>query len=480
MRTGTFAARRIAGRYLFPALTALVLAGCTLPSPFKPAPEPVVPPQYKNVAPEAENNLTRQWWRLYGDPRLSELVETTLQNNPYTEIGLMRVAQARAQVRATAADGELQVKTDAYAMNMHSSTTTPLGRLLGGRSISGNEFGVRLGASWQWDLWNRVANAVKAAEARVAMAEIFARNVELVLATEVVVTYWQFRGAEAELAVLAKARARRTETVSLLEKRVQADLDDARALANERVELGKVESDMAEARKKRSLAEQELATLVVKPLKEFSMPSDAAYRLPEIPGVTPGLPSVILARRPDLAESTQTIQELVAYQAIAEAAFYPSIGLTGIFGFASQDLRDVLKSDSRQFLIGPLMVSLPIFDGGRNQANLEIARARYYEAVNMHYSKLLIALREVDDALTEIKTSRDQMDIRGETLRAANQRVSVARSRYEAGVANFIEVTKFDSEALEVERALTRSRIDGLLATVRLVAALGGGWGPDR
>jgi outer membrane protein, multidrug efflux system len=452
-----------------------LLAACAPSTPFVPATPPQAPPQYKNAA-AAESNLTRKWWLVYDDPLLTELVETTLRDNPYTEIGLMRVAQARALVQAAAADGRVQVKAETSLKNSHSSQTTPLGKLLGGQSISGNEFAVGIGGGWQIDLWNRVANAIEAAKARADAAEIFARNVELVLSMEVAVTYWRYRGADAELLLLGKMRARRAEAVELLTRRLEAGVGDERFLTRAYVELGNAEADIVEATKRRTLMEQELATLAVKPLKDFAVPPDPAYRMPNIPAVTPGVPALILARRPDLAETSQTIRELLAQQAIAEAAFYPTIALTGNFGFASEQLGDLLRSDSRQFSIGPLALSLPILDGGRNEANLDAARARYREAVNVHRSKLLIALREVDDALTEVQAARDQVRVRTETLRAAQRLVAIARSRYEEGDASYIDVAWMENEALSVERDMTRNQVEGLLATVRLITALGGGW----
>jgi multidrug efflux system outer membrane protein len=466
---------RSAIRVALSAALPALLAACAPSTPFVPATPPQAPPQYKNAA-AAESNLTRKWWLVYDDPLLTELVETTLRDNPYTEIGLMRVAQARALVHAAAADGRVQVKAETSVKNSHSSQTTPLGKLLGGQSISGNEFAVGIGGGWQIDLWNRVANAIEAAKARADAAEIFARNVELVLSMEVAVTYWRYRGADAELALLGKMRARRAEAVELLMRRLEAGVGDERLLTRAYVELGNAEADIVEATKRRTLMEQELATLAVKPLKDFAVPPDPAYRMPAIPAVAPGVPALILARRPDLAETSQTIRELLAQQAIAETAFYPTIALTGNFGFASEQLADLLRSDSRQFSIGPLALSLPILDGGRNEANLEAARARYREAVNVHRSKLLIALREVDDALTEVQAARDQMRVRTETLRAAQRLVALARSRYEEGDASYIDVAWMENEALSVERDMTRNQVEGLLATVRLITALGGGW----
>jgi len=457
-----------------------LLAGCAGYRHFTPSPDAVTPPQYKNAGPEPDNNLPQKWWLVYHDLALSELIETTLRDNPYSDIALMRVAEARAQLQVAAADRLPYFGGEAGAKNSHSSVNTPLGRLLGGRTISGDEFFVGGNASWQVDLWRRVAHAVEAAEARVGMAHADAHSAELVLATEVAVAYWQFRDANADVALLTRIRAQRAEAVKLLAQRLEAGLGDERGLARAQVELGNVDVERAEARKKRTLAEQELATLAVKSLREFAVPDDPDYHLPAIPAITPGLPAIILARRPDLAESSQSIRELLAQEQIAETAFYPTIGLTGDFGFASSQLKEVLRSDSRQFSIGPLALSLPIFDGGRNRATLDLARARYREAVDLHRSKLLIALREVDDALTEIQTSQDQMQVLTDTLAAAQRLALVAKSRYDEGESNYVDVTAVECETLAAERKLTRSRTEGLLATVRLVGALGGGWAADE
>lgn len=462
-------------RRTFAVVASTLLASCASGPAFQRMSEPPVPAQYRNAGVE-DNNVPRRWWLLFGDDKLTELVEVTLRNNPYSNVGPMKSVQARAQVQAAGADGMPQLKAEAAAKNSRSSTTTPLGKLLGGRPIAGNELSAGIGAGWQIDLWQRVAKAVEAAEARVGMAETVTRQVELVLSMEVAVTYWQYRAADADLRLLEGIRDQRSESVRLQERRVEADLGDEMALARARVDLGKAESDILESRRKRTLMEQELATLAVVPLKDFAMAAEPSYRMPAVPAVAPGLPTVILSRRPDLTESTYRIRELLAQEAIAEAAFYPTIGLTGNFGYASEQLKDFLKWDSRQFSVGPLAFSVPIFDGGRNRANLEAARAAYREASDLHYSKLLIALREVDDALFEIRTSREQVEARSGTLRSARRLVALARSRFEEGAASYVDVTAAESGALEAERELTRSQAEGLLATVRLVVALGGGW----
>jgi len=462
-------------RPLIIALMSL-LGGCAAQGSFAPAPEPVTPPSYRNAPAEVPNTLQANWWRIYQDPVLNHLVETVQERNPYTEVALLRVAEAQAGVQATSADLLPNVGFGASADKSHTSVNTPLGKLLGGRTIAGKTYKLGVSASWQLDLWGRVAQAVEAAKAQAGAAEAVKRQIALVLASEVAVAYWQFRAADADHALLTKIRDERAEAVRLGSLRLEAGLGTEQDWLDAKVELAKVEAEMSEVRVKRAMAEQELATLMVEPVKDFRVPSDPAYRLPAIPQVAPGLPAVILARRPDLMESTQNIRALLAVERIAETAFYPSISLTGAYGFASSQLKSAVNHSSREFSIGPLALYLPLFDAGRNQANLDAARSRYRQAVDVHQVSVLIALREVDDALVQVEAANEQMRTLGLSLAASQRASAVAKARFEYGQNTYQKVASARASALAVERSLVRSQSEGLLATVRLVAALGGGW----
>lgn len=459
---------------------ASLVVGCANVNQTSQIPAPAVPQRYKNADAQSTNNLPHRWWRIYRDEKLNALVEAALQDNPYTQIGRLRLVAARAQVQGADADRMPYAGASAGVSNSRTSVNTPLGTALGGNTISGNKFTLGFDFAWQFDVWKRIAHAVEAANAKVGMEQAFSDMVRLVLSSEVVVTYWQYRAAESDLVLLTAIRDKRAETESLLAERLNAGLINELDLARARLELANTEAEVEEARKRRSLAEHELATLVVKPLAEFSLPYDTTYQFPSLPVITPGLPASVLGRRPDLMESTQNIRALLAQKEIAETAFYPSIGLTGNFGLASTELKDLLQAGSRQFSLGPIAISLPIFDGGKNRANLAAAEAHYQEAINLHQSKLLIALREVDDALTEIKSYEVQMRAQRESLLAAGRVSLLAKSRYEKGMINYLEVANSEREALAARRKLLQSHAQALLATVRLVGALGGGWDNDE
>jgi multidrug efflux system outer membrane protein len=444
-----------------------------------PSPDELVPPRYKGASAASAHPLPRQWWRLFNDAQLNELVETVLRDNPYTQVALLRIAAARAQAEVANADRQPQMNGSAGFSNGRTSAHTPLGKALGFHSISGNKHSVGVEASWQIDAWGRVARAMDAARAGVESEMAFGRLVEQTLSWETAVTYWQYRLAESEFEGLSQIHRRRQEAVGVLAGRFEAGLASEIDLARARLELNHAEADVEDARKRMSEAEHELATLTVKPVAGFSVPRDGPYRLPEVPLIEAGLPASILRQRPDLAQSAKNIRGLLAHKEIADSAFYPSISLTGNFGFASMGLRHLTSPDSRQYSIGPLAITLPILDAGRIRASQQIAEARYLEAVNLHKVQLLIALREVDDALTGVQAYRAQVGPLQAAVESARQVSRMAVARYDKGAVNYLDVANAARDALAAELKARRHRVKGLLAATQLVHALGGGWQDD-
>ncbi|HEY5800787.1 MAG TPA: TolC family protein, partial [Burkholderiaceae bacterium] len=156
--------------------------------------------------------------------------------------------------------------------------------------------------------------------------------------------------------------------------------------------------------------------------------------------------------------------------------FYPSLTLTTNFGYASENLSRLFDAGSRQYSFGPLGFSLPLFDGGRNRDNLQLAKARYDEAAANHQQRLLTALREVDDALSDLRQRALQAEAQAAAGRAAARALEVANRRFESGVSNYLDVTEAQRAALAAERAAVQIRTQRLLAAAAVARALGGGW----
>jgi len=187
------------------------------------------------------------------------------------------------------------------------------------------------------------------------------------------------------------------------------------------------------------------------------------------------LPAELLERRPDIAAAERTLAAANARIGVAQAAFFPAISLTGSAGFASGDIDRLFSTDSRAWSIGPSLY-LPIFQGGRNRANLERSRAAYDESVATFRQRVLVAFREVQDALTATQLLAEQSAAQDRALSSARRAASLAQIRYDAGYVAYLEVIDAQRTALATERASAQLAALRFNTSVALIKALGGGW----
>ncbi|WP_038489496.1 efflux transporter outer membrane subunit [Janthinobacterium agaricidamnosum] len=461
---------------------ALAVAGCTTVGPDFKAPAHVADSAFRYQAGASDNTaqLPKDWWSVFGDATLDRLEQGALRDNPSVRVAAQRLLQALAQTNRAHAARMPEVDGGIGVSNTRSSAYTSQGLALGGQSISGNNYSAGVSFSYELDLVGQLRRLVEAADAEVLVAEASRDGVLLMLASQVATNYWQLRGLDAEMAILDGALATRRESEQLVEARFNAGLTNELDLARARVERANAQADLHEVRRQRNLLENKLAVLIGKSPAEMSLPAaEHAEALPQPPAIPVGLPASLLAQRPDLAGSMANLRSTNAQIGIAEAAFYPSVKLTGSYGYASESLRDLAKGGARQFSAGPLSLSLPIFSGGRNEANLALTKARYEEALADHESKLLTALREVEDALSDLEQRQLQGQAQQESQQAAARAYLVARARYERGVSNYLDVTDAQRSSLAADRAAVQIKTQRLLATVAVARALGAGWQPS-
>ena len=317
---------------------------------------------------------------------------------------------------------------------------------------------------------------VEAADAQALAAQDDRDGVILLLSAQVATNYWQLRGLDAEMAILKNALGTRRESEQLVEARFNGGLSNELDLSRARVERANAEADLHEVQRQRNLLEHSLATLVGVSPSAPLIASLGTAELPQPPAIPVGLPASLLSQRPDLAASVALLRAANAQVGVAEGAFYPSLSLTGNFGYASESLRNLADGGARQFSVGPLALSLPIFDGGRNKANLAVSKARYEEAVANHESRLLTALREVEDALSDVQERQQQGEVQVQAREAAARAWQVAQARYDRGVSNYLDVTDAQRSSLGADRAAVQIRTQRLLAAVAVARSLGAGW----
>ena len=461
------------------ATAAALLSGCTTVGTDFQAPANVADATFRHAPASDAARLPQNWWSVFGDSTLDRLEQQALRDSPTVQAAAQRLLQAEAQLGVTRAGERPQLNVSTGISNSRTSANTSQGLALGNRSISGNNYSVGTAFSYELDLLGRVRRAVEAADAQALAAQADRDGVMLVLTSQVATTYWQLRGLDAEFAILQDALATRRETEQLVTARFDAGLSNELDTSRARIERANAEADLEEVQRQRNALEHGLAVLLGASPSTPVLPVVASATLPQPPAIPVGLPASLLGQRPDLAASVANLKAANAQVGVAEGAFYPSVSLTGNFGFASESLSDIVKGGSRQFSAGPLALSLPILDGGRNKANLASAQARYAEAQANHRERLLTALREVEDALSDVQQKARQGKVQGTSREAAQRAYLVARARYERGLSTYLDVTDAQRSSLAADRAGVQIDTQRLLAAVAVARALGAGWQPE-
>jgi multidrug efflux system outer membrane protein len=427
------------------------------------------PGAWKTAEP-ADATLRGEWWKLFGDPALDTLESRALAANQDLRAAAARVEQARAAAGLARSAYWPQIAVAPSLTREQTSTTTgnPLPVSLA------NTYAVPLVASWEIDLLGRVRRLSESARADAEASAATFESVRLALTAEVAAAHFSLRGLDRELVILRDATVLRRTALELVAAQLKsgavAELDLVRA----ETELASAEADTAALANRRAALQNALAVLVGAPASDFALPAVANSSVPP-PEVPAGLPADLLERRPDIAAAERALAAANARIGVAQAAFFPAISLTGGAGFASGDLDRLFNSDSRAWSIGPSLY-LPIFQGGRNRANLERSRAAYDESVALFRQRVLVAFREVQDALTAAHLLAEQAAAQDRALASARRAAKLAQTRYAAGYVAYFEVIDAQRTALATERASVQLAAERLNTSVALIKALGGGW----
>ena len=237
-----------------------------------------------------------------------------------------------------------------------------------------------------------------------------------------------------------------------------------------------VEAELYATTRSRAQVEHALAVLCGQPPANFSIAAKASNIVP--PEVPAGLPSALLQRRPDIVEAEQLLQASSARIGVAKAAFFPTIKLTSTAGLATADLGTLVDWPSRVWSVGP-SIHVPIFEGGRNRANLKSTEARYEQSVASYRGTILNAFREVEDALSDLSSLSSQSEAVNRALVSARDTAALANERYQRGLSNYLDVVDAQRTALQAERQETQLRGQRAISTILLAKAMGGGWERD-
>ena len=462
-------------------LAASLLSACSLAPRYKP-PKTEEITSYKEagdwtLAQPADGQQRGPWWGVFEDLKLNELEQQLSAANPDLQAAVARFAQARAVARQDISNEFPTLGLGTSATRARSSATGPLQNLLGNVPVTSNDFLATLNLNWEIDLFGRLRNAAAAARAQAQSSEADAAAVALSLQAELASEYFSLRGDDTTIALLADTIKVYDHAYDLTSNRYQegiaaaTDVDQADTLRqNARAQLASVRRDRAQL-------EHAIAVLLGVMPSTFVL--EPARLAGSVPVIESGLPSTLLQRRPDVARAERAVAAANAQIGVARAAWFPVFTLTGEGGFQSISSSQWFKAPSRLWSLGP-SATVPLLDFGARSAINQQARASYDEAVANYRKATLTAYREVEDNLAALHHLADEVTADETASKSAASAANHSDKRYDAGVADYIEVTTTHTAALQEERDAISARVLQLNAAVALVRATGGGWTRDQ
>lgn len=466
---------------IFGWLSALTLGGCLSMAPdFEPPATPVadnypLQPSQAAAAPAAAAAL--DWQQFYRDPRLRALIAQALTNNRDLRIAAQRVEETRAMYGIQRAD-----RVPAIDVNAAGTRARVPGDLtISGESQVQSEYRVGLAlAPWELDFWGRVRNLSEAARQNFLATESAERAVRLSLIAQVADNWLRLRELDGRLLVARETLASRSESFRIFKQRVDAGATSPLDLVQVETLLRQSQLLSAQLEQARAIQINLLTLLVGAPLDPEAAPPDAPAQVSEdllssdlLASFMVGLPSDLLLNRPDIVAAEHRLRGANASIGAARTAFFPTIALTSSIGSASAELGGLFDSGSRAWTFAPV-ISLPIFEGGRNVANLDLAQARRNTAVAAYEQNIQSAFREVADALAARRWLADQIAIQQAELDAQRERVRMTQLRYDLGATRYFEVLDAQRDLLAAGQQLIQVRREFLSSQVRLFSALGG------
>lgn len=459
---------------LIPAVlvTALLATGCSF-IPTLDKPELPVSGQYPIATAETATPAADiPWQEFYTDPRLQQIIGMTLENNRDLRMAVLNIEQARAQYDIQRSQLYPEVGVNAMGQRGRSQLTGQYG----------NTYSVGLGiASWEIDFWGRVRSLKEQALAQYLATEEGRKAAQISLIAAVANTWMGLQADEELLEISRRTLQTREESIKLAKLRFDAGAASELDFRQAQTLTEAARATLAQQTRQRDLDINALTLLVGQPLPQDLLVSLKGKKLTDLPAlnnVPPGLPSDLLLRRPDIRQAEQQMVAANASIGAARALFFPNISLTASAGFANSELSNLFESGSKYFSIGPSLY-LPIFNAGRNQANLEVAEVSKKMAAAQYEKTIQTAFREVSDALVSRRSLVDQLNAQQAQVDAVSAQFKLSDLRYRNGVSSYLDLLDAQRTLFTAEQAVVQTRLALLQNQVNLYKVLGGGWSPQ-
>jgi multidrug efflux system outer membrane protein len=449
----------------------MTVTGCTV-GPDYVKPELDTPDDWRFRIEDATGTVNTQWWEQFDDPVLDALINQALVNNKDVRIAAARVEEFAARVDITRAGFYPQIGYDGSA-GRNATSLDAAGGLLAGTSRINDSYLAALNVGWELDIWGRIRRSTEAARAQLLAEEEGRRTVILTLVSSVASSYINLRNLDRQLEIAIRTLDSRGQSVQLFETKFEGGVVSA-------LEVAQIRSEYEQAAVRipsleRQIALQENALSILLGSNPGSIPRGKTIDQLTLPQVPEGMPSELLARRPDIQRAEQDLIAANAQIGVARSQYFPTISLSGLFGYASTELSDLLQGSSEIWGIGADALG-PIFTGGSISGQVRATEAVQRQALVGYARTVQTAFREVDDALISSVKFREELVAQGRRVDALLDYARYAQIRYDEGQVSFIEVLDSERRLFDAELLQVQSENDVYASMVGLYKAMGGGW----
>jgi len=449
-----------------------LMTGCLMGPKYQ-RPAVNVPQEYRAPAPQqaaqASSLGNEQWWQVYQDPVLTQLIHTAIAQNYDVRIAAARVLEAQAQVGITRSN---QLPSASVGANVFSEQNAKVTNLFPAYQVNGGE--LNLSVIWNLDFWGKYRRQTEAARAQLLATEWGQRAVLSSLVANVAAAYFQLRALDSELEISQRTLASRQQSVKLT--RVLESHGSGSGLDVSQAEQLVYTASETIPDLERQIEQQENVLSVLLGENPQSISRGRALTEQPVPEIVPaGLPSELLERRPDIRQAEQIMVAANAQIGVAKASFFPSLSLTGTGGLESNALHQFISQPSETWSAAA-GVTQPVFQGGALRSGLRLARANWQEAVFSYQQSVQNALEQVSNSLIASQKNREFREQQELLTQAAQQTDQFSEVLYKNGGASYLQVLTSETNYFSAELNLVQAQLNERLALVQLYQALGGGW----
>jgi len=469
------------------SLAAAALMGC-MAGPDYHRPSMPLATAYKEQgwtpAQPAELSPKGDWWTVFGDPTLSALEARVAIDNQNVAAAEGAYRQSEALVREQRAALFPTVTLDGGVTRsgggrggggtIITQGAGGTGIVSGGGGRSTTNYRVSLGASWEPDVWGRIRRSIESARGNAQASQADLAAATLSAQGSLAADYFDLRELDAEAALMREEVAGFTRSLQIAQNRYNAGIAPHSDVLQAQSQLASTQADLADLERRRAAFEHAIAVLVGQTPETFGLAAEAAWS-PTIPAIPAGVPSGLLQRRPDIAAAERRAASASAQIGVETAAYFPSLTLTGSYGFAATELGRLFSASNSLWSIGA-SVAQTVFNGGLTRARVGAARAAYDEAVARYRQTVLAALQDVEDQLAASRVLAGEYDLRRQSAADADLAATMVLNQYREGQVAYTNVVTAQVAALNARRTYLQAALSRQTTAVALVQGLGGGW----